>query len=478
MDKVQPQKHGRRKYRPLDVRTWFEGFLQLIGWILVIILSVVTGALFILYEIKVLNRHDVDFRDMHFDQRITNNINNRYHKNFLLAEQCANPDPVYFPGQTARFPFEPPVAYPPWSNIAPRCKPVVMIECTDIRTAACNATREALYDAAGLALAPGTPYVNCLRAGRVRVGAMSVPAGRPISLVAYLYDNNPYATLVINSPFDINVTGVRQFVDQVAEAVSSSTVNYVQPSTQLSRGISLAGVRVVASLQLLAGYTRNLRAVPPWIAVSNLWPWPGMNARCQNTGTEPAYRITGSASITIPGFSLARPNEAVVALTVAGSSLLLAAWSIGPAAAPSQELGGSTDITVSYLTGIRVAIGQVPLLGPCGGWQFSSDPADLNLTYTPHWTGSLAALQAGTSFRPIVDQVVTVDVRDVAAPRTFALPSYGGMYYIFGAFVMAFIWLVSNSLILFIIILVWWNVRSNKGLPPVTYRYMKKYRGW
>lgn len=103
MEREHPTKH-RRKYRPLDVKTWFEGFLRLIGWILVIILSVLTGGLFVVYEVygqalggpslraaglsppkavplldlpqlKVLNRHDVDFRDMHFDQRITNGVN-------------------------------------------------------------------------------------------------------------------------------------------------------------------------------------------------------------------------------------------------------------------------------------------------------------------------------------------------------------------------------------------------------------------
>ncbi|EFJ52914.1 hypothetical protein VOLCADRAFT_86385 [Volvox carteri f. nagariensis] len=471
-------KKQRRKYRPLDVKTWFEGFLRLIGWILVIVLSVVTGGLFVFYEIKVLNRHDTDFRDMYFDQRITNDVNNEYHKSFLLAEQCSNPDPVYFSGQTALFPYSEPVGFPPWSGILPVCKPVIMIECTDIRTAACNSTRQALYDAVGMALIPGTPYINCLRAGRVRVGAMAVPAGRPISLVAYQDEGNPYDTLVINSPFEINGTQIQEFVDRVAAAANSNNTDYVQPSTQLSSGIYLAGVQVVASLDKLREENRELRAVPPWTVVSNLWPWPGMNKRCENTGTFAAYYITGSANITIPRFSLAHPDETVITLTVAGSSLLLGAWRVTPAAEPTLELGASTDVTVSYLSGVQVAIGQVPLLGPCGGWQFSPDPNDLNLTYTAHWTGSLADLQAGTSFRPIVNQVVTVNVLDVAAPRSFALPAYGGMYYIFGAFGMAFIWLVSNSLILFIIILVWWNIRSNKGLPPIIYRYMKKYRGW
>ena len=75
-------------------------------------------------------------------------------------------------------------------------------------------------------------------------------------------------------------------------------------------------------------------------------------------------------------------------------------------------------------------------------------------------------------------QVVALNVLDVNGPRFFELPYYGGMWYIWNAFFMTFIWLVSNSLMLFIIILVWWNVRSNQGLPPIIYRYMQKYRGW
>lgn len=94
----------KRKYRPLDAKTWFEGSLRLIGWILIICLSVATGGLWMMYEVragdlpccgavghasdhvvsqvgrlsvqlKVLNRHDTDFRDFYFDQRITTDVN-------------------------------------------------------------------------------------------------------------------------------------------------------------------------------------------------------------------------------------------------------------------------------------------------------------------------------------------------------------------------------------------------------------------
>ncbi len=42
----------KRKYRPLDAKTWFEGSLRLIGWILIICLSVATGGLWMMYEVR------------------------------------------------------------------------------------------------------------------------------------------------------------------------------------------------------------------------------------------------------------------------------------------------------------------------------------------------------------------------------------------------------------------------------------------
>lgn len=38
-------------YRPLNVSSWSDAFRVLIGWILVIVFSVVSGGLFVLYEV-------------------------------------------------------------------------------------------------------------------------------------------------------------------------------------------------------------------------------------------------------------------------------------------------------------------------------------------------------------------------------------------------------------------------------------------
>ncbi|GFR43237.1 hypothetical protein Agub_g4296, partial [Astrephomene gubernaculifera] len=299
---------NKRKYRPLDVKSWFEGFLRLIGWILVIVLSVATGAIFMAYELKVLNRHDTDFRDMYFDQRITNDINNRYHKNFVLAEYCCNMDPVYFPYYQScneSYPYE---AY---GSDSPYCKPLIIMECADIRSAACNSTREVLYAAVGLSLPspPGSPPApsDCLRAGRVRVGAMQVAAGRPVTLVAYWRQQPTGDTLVLQSPFSINSSQVVEFVEGVVAGVAADQVDYVQPSTRLSSSISLAGSPAAAQMSLLHEPVRGVRAPPPYKAISNLWPWPGMNARCQNTAVEQALFLNGTATVVIPRFSLASP---------------------------------------------------------------------------------------------------------------------------------------------------------------------------
>ena len=48
-----------------------------------------------------------------------------------------------------------------------------------------------------------------------------------------------------------------------------------------------------AVLALYHDDARRLRAPPPWKSVSNLWPWPGMNARCPNTGVNNAYYLLG-----------------------------------------------------------------------------------------------------------------------------------------------------------------------------------------
>lgn len=70
-------------------------------------------------------------------------------------------------------------------------------------------------------------------------------------------------------------------------------------------------------------------------------------------------------------------------------------------------------------------------------------------------------------------------VRDVSAPEYIALPPYGGMWYIVFCFLCAAIWTWGLGIwILFGIPLIWWNVRSNAGKPPLVYRYMRRYRGW
>ncbi|KAG2502163.1 hypothetical protein HYH03_000650 [Edaphochlamys debaryana] len=319
-------------------------------------------------------------------------------------------------------------------------------------------------------------YSNCLIAGRARVGAQPVSVGRPITLVAY-YRNIPTGqTLVIQNPFNINVTEVNTYVESVIAGVDPAEVDYVQPPTRLSDGIVLDRSSVPAYQTTEHDNARGVKAPPPWNKVANLWPWPGMNGRCDNTAVNWTYMVEGAATIVIPRFSMADPAAAVIPFTVANTTVSVAAWQV-QLANPSDTTGGSMFVSVSYLTGLQVRIGQVPLLGQCNGWQFSPDEFDWTLDYTTYWSGNLSDLEAGATFGPFV-QLVTVAVKDVGANQYFELPFYGGMWYIWNAFLMAFFWLVSNSLMLFIIILVWWNVRSNKGLPPIIYRYMQKYRGW
>lgn len=42
----------RRTYRPLDVKTWGDGFRVTIGWILIMVFAIVLGALSAVYEVR------------------------------------------------------------------------------------------------------------------------------------------------------------------------------------------------------------------------------------------------------------------------------------------------------------------------------------------------------------------------------------------------------------------------------------------
>lgn len=461
----------KRKYRPLDAKTWFEGSLRLIGWILIICLSVATGGLWMMYELKVLNRHDTDFRDFYFDQRITTDVNNRYHKNFLLAQNCCNRDPVYVPSSVSCFEYFPD-SYDPGP---PYCKPIIYIECQDTRSTSCNVTRNVLYSLVGLTRTG--VYDNCLLAGRVRVGVQQV-SSQQIALVGYYRGVSTNDTLDIGNAFDIDVAQVRAFVETVASRAPPDEVNYVQPSVSLSASVLLEGQSASMSMVLQHDESRRARAPPPWNKVNNLWPWPGMNKRCDNTNKNSAYQIAGGVLVVLPRFSMAAPDLGALTLEVAGDRRLVGAWNVSLAASQlDDEVGGEQLVTVAALSSLTVMTGMVPSLGTCRGWRFSADPKDFDPRYSPVWTGPLSELQAGKTFGPY-QQYVGITVRDTAYPRLIELFFYGGMWYIWLAFLMAFIWLVSNSLMLFVIILVWWNVRSNKGLPPLVYRYMRKYRGW
>ncbi len=96
--------HSPRRYIPLDVRTWNEASLVVLGWLLVPALAVLSGLLFFFYEVATgcclalhactcvhectarlaalltpqmlfINVQDRDLRDLYMDQRIMNTAN-------------------------------------------------------------------------------------------------------------------------------------------------------------------------------------------------------------------------------------------------------------------------------------------------------------------------------------------------------------------------------------------------------------------
>lgn len=183
----------------------------------------------------------------------------RYHKNFLLAQNCCNRDPVYVPSSVSCFEYFPD-SYDPGP---PYCKPIIYIECQDTRSTSCNVvgpqdhlkaaaitmhhvhpaslnadlrcqlpscglvlpyalpcrlsvkppmplahpypsvrgtqTRNVLYSLVGLTRTG--VYDNCLLAGRVRVGVQQV-SSQQIALVGYYRGVSTNDTLDIGNAFE------------------------------------------------------------------------------------------------------------------------------------------------------------------------------------------------------------------------------------------------------------------------------------
>lgn len=94
----------------------------------------------------------------------------------------------------------------------------------------------------------------------------------------------------------------------------------------------LEGQSASMSMVLQHDESRRARAPPPWNKVNNLWPWPGMNKRCDNTNKNSAYQIAGKR---------AADGQDVVCLCTMEMGLALVAW-------PSQLAAGARADTATH----------------------------------------------------------------------------------------------------------------------------------
>ena len=60
-----PAKPKKKKYRPLDVKTWGDGCRLVVGWLLVVLFAVVSGGLMVAYETQYINIQVRRFDSLH-----------------------------------------------------------------------------------------------------------------------------------------------------------------------------------------------------------------------------------------------------------------------------------------------------------------------------------------------------------------------------------------------------------------------------
>jgi len=484
IDAPQPKKPlgaERRKYIPLDVKSWSEGFGVVIGWVLVIFLSIITGGLLSLYELEIINKGDRDLRDMVYDNQITTYATNHYHKHFINAQQCCNYDPVFFnatwcnPGAVLQDDF--------YDKTPPFCPPVVELQCSNQYTnPTCNLTRAAVYQAIGLT--PYGDYANCTTnsvAGKVLVGAVNNAAvSRAGYVVAYYFNQEGDRTTwdelrVVSGASVINQTFLQEWIGKLVS--QHGVPDYTSPNSRLTDSVSVDGQPADLVFRRFEDSRGGFRSISPW--PKEIFTFPGMGARCPNTTIASQYGVEGEVVVNISNFSFDRPQDMVSTLTYLNDTLQFAQWKV--AAVPlgdEVDISKLNQVTVSQIKSLEFSVGMVAPLGPCYGWMIDPTPQYIKPVYnSPVYTGPISGLSSVNLTGGEV--TIGLTMRDVSAPTAVATPPYGGMWYIVFTFGMAAIWIWATGLfIVFALPLIWWNVRSNKGKPPVIYRYMKKYRGW
>ncbi|KAJ9525287.1 hypothetical protein QJQ45_020819 [Haematococcus lacustris] len=412
-------------------------------------------------------------------------------------------------------------------GMAAQCPPTVMLQCPgSLTSSSCQQLRRQLFTAAGLDPDTGQ-YANCLKAGKadwvqVLVGSQAVAVSRP-ALLAVLQQGlaAPVAQLTIPTPLNFTQASMQVFVDQAI--ASWGNPEYVSPNDNDhggsdgdgGDGVACAGTTEITVPPFTYDQPHNmvstLRFLDDYILFS---PWKVVRSAAGTTLTSSPL----ADNITLSVVTEIKVWVGMVALAACQ------AWMIDKEKGLQltyQEVyrGSLVDLvpdTPRQLVAVTVYDTAAPeyiTLPAYGGmwcvwaslcllhcWH-SARPV-MFVTWTAHQArqkypqhkegGDYAELRMDlgldcTPWDPIsmvdlqpLELISMVDLQPLTLPCQL-LPRYLGRLrrYIWANFGMAAIWLFGLGLLILIApVLIWWNVRDNRGLPPITYRYMKRFRGW
>ncbi|GAX81714.1 hypothetical protein CEUSTIGMA_g9142.t1 [Chlamydomonas eustigma] len=443
-------------YRPLDVPSWGDGFRVIIGWLLMILFAVVSGGLFVLYELEYINVADTDVRDMDYDFRITSASTTFYHKYFINGQVCCNQDSTVYASSvisSCNNQYQQ-LQYSAYSaSQTPTCPPIVYYQCSNLNDADCDqaASSNSLY----LYLSNANSYGN--------------PSGNYIG-TPFQYNN-----ISIYTPS--GVAAIQSWISNVASVYGSAA--FAQPAKPLSTMVLVDGLPANLDFQELQGDNGNIVAIGYWRKAQLIWDFPGLSKACPNTGNQPQYGLTGSVpGYIVPEYDVTSQGDLVSTITFFNDTIQFSPWQVKlvDQGSTAQEPSLNT-ISVSSVTSVQISVGMVAALGPCYGWLIDHTQSSVIVTYgPPSYYGPASGLLAASL--PSRQTQLYFTVLDVSRPEQIQLPQYGGMWYIVAAFAASAVFsILTVPLILIGLPIIWWNVRANQG-KPLVYRYLRSYRGW
>mmetsp|Transcript_19667 Transcript_19667/g.33971 ORF Transcript_19667/g.33971 Transcript_19667/m.33971 type:complete len:244 (-) Transcript_19667:4-735(-) len=222
------------------------------------------------------------------------------------------------------------------------------------------------------------------------------------------------------------------------------------------------------------------RTIAPWPFPIFAWPGALKGQRCPGSDVWEQWYLWATITVYIPPFDYTTPSSALSELTFLQDSIQVPLWRLRVLDSIENATGqGQSQASLEVLNSVAVYVGMMQSSGACLGWMFDESPGtNTTFNYTVVKQGDLASFISGP-YNGDFNTQVNITVYDLAGPQQLALPFYGGMWYIVMCFAMGAVWAFSlGPFLVFALPLIWWNVRSNAGMPPYVYRWMKKYRGW